>query len=828
MEFTAPFGAWLKQSRTKMGVTRSELARRAGYSVETLHKIEGGKLKASQLMAERLVEALDVPEMQRADFIAFATGESPHHKPHNLPAPATALIGREHELKVIQKWMRSGDVRLVTFIGPPGVGKTRLALEAAWELRDHYSDGAWMVALAAVSDPGMVETTIANALGVSNSVGARSIEDVKRHLRDKHLLLLLDNYEQVQAAGPVISELLAAASGLHVLVTSRLALNLRGEHLFAVSPLDEQPAVALFTQRAQAVRPDFSLNDNAGVVAEICNRLDRLPLAIELAASRARLFDPPQLLERLDSRLKLLTSNARDVPSRHRTLRDAIAVSYSLLADDERVVFRRLGAFAGGFTLTAAEQVAGEGLKTPMIDVLQSLVDQSLLKIDQGSREPRFSMLQTILEFSREALRDSGEADVIARRHAEFVICLSEREGGRRKDYTTPFMPEIANLDRAADTAQRLGDDVLQMRLFAIPPRWCIDAYRCLDTKWLIEWTQRPDPTQDELISLWGCALLRVSILMEIRDVGHDIRRRTIERSVAVLTQAGDIDHLADALAELSKCDWVAGDYTQAAVHAERSLGLRTQMGDLQPIVNAQAWLAAVWRDTGEHDQAEAMFNQCIALCRELADANIEAMAENGLGDLEYDRGDLVKSRRHYDAALNLWCKHSSYIWARVLPQRGLGRIACVEGDLTQAEKCLRQVVQVAEQGNAGERSFCLQYYAWLKHLQGDDESARRFLRQAIESQQLAVSRLNLVESLERAAWLAADQQKSERAARLFGAAHALRQKMGAPQPAGDHAFHERALSITKAELGESAFNAAWAEGSSMSLESAAEFALMI
>lgn len=323
-----------------------------------------------------------------------------------------------------------------------------------------------------------------------------------------------------------------------------------------------------------------------------------------------------------------------------------------------------------------------------------------------------------------------------------------------------------------------------------------------------------------------GRALLRVSILMELRDAGHDIRRRTIERSVAVLMQAGDVHHLADALAELSKCDWMAGDYTQAAVHAKRSLGLRTQMGDLQPIVNAQAWLAAVWRDTGECDQAEAMFNQCIALCRELDDANIEAMAENGMGDLEYDRGDLVKSRRHYETALDLWRKHSSYIWARALPQRGLGRIACVEGDLTQAEMCLHQVVQVAEQENASERSFCLQYYAWLKHLQGDDESATRFLRQAIESQQLAASRLNLVESLERAAWLSADQHEPKQATRLFGACAAAREKMGTPQPAGDHVFHERAVTLARADLDELAFNVTWDAGKTMTLDEAAAFAL--
>jgi tetratricopeptide (TPR) repeat protein len=247
-------------------------------------------------------------------------------------------------------------------------------------------------------------------------------------------------------------------------------------------------------------------------------------------------------------------------------------------------------------------------------------------------------------------------------------------------------------------------------------------------------------------------------------------------------------------------------------------------MGDLRPIVNAQAWLGAVWRDTGEHDRAEALFNQCIALCRELSDVNIEAMAENGMGDLEYDRGDLVKSRRHYETALDLWRKHSD--WARVLPQRGLGRIACVEGDLPQAEICLRQVVQAAEQGNAGERSFCLQYYAWLKHLQGDDESARRFLRRAIESQQMAASRLNLVESLERAAWLAADQHEPKQATWLLGACAAMRERMGTPQPAGDHAFHEHALAVIRVELDAATLDAAWGNGAGMTLEDAAAQAL--
>ncbi|HEX9440978.1 MAG TPA: AAA family ATPase, partial [Roseiflexaceae bacterium] len=365
----------------------------------------------------------------------------------NLPVQPTPLIGRDREVAAVCATFRRVDVRLVTLIGPGGVGKTRMGLQAAAELLDTFPDGVYFVALAPITDPALIAPTIAQMLGLQETGGRPLVALIEDYLRDKQLLLLLDNFEQVVVAAPLIAELLAAAPDLKLLVTSRAILHLSGEHVFPVPPLglpdrqqlptierlSQYDAVALFIARARAARPEFQVtNDNAPAVAEICHRLDGLPLAIELAAARSAVLSPQALLVRLDQRLKLLTGGARDLPIRQQTLRDTIAWSYDLLDAAEQTLFARLAVFVGGARLEAAEAVTTLNVETferfNVLDGLTTLAEQSLLRQDEGEKgEPHFVMLETIREYALERLEQSGEAQSIRRQHAIYYLALAER-----------------------------------------------------------------------------------------------------------------------------------------------------------------------------------------------------------------------------------------------------------------------------------------------------------------------------------------------------------------------------------------------------------------
>jgi predicted ATPase/transcriptional regulator with XRE-family HTH domain len=447
-----PFGGLLRRLRTAAAFSQEELAERAGLSVRGLSDLERGVVQAPRLETVRLLaDALALGDQDRAALLAAArpelttTGSTGRGHPSSLaalPIPPTRLIGRDAEVAALCDLLAQPDVRLVTLTGAGGSGKTHLALAVAAKVRDRYPDGVWFVDLAPLTDPTLVVPTIAATLAVREIAGESLIESVSRYLRDRQLLLLLDNCEQVRAAATDIAALLATAATLAILATSREPLHIRAEHEVALLPLplpapERLPpladlgriaAVEMFVERARAASADFMLTtSNAAAIVAICQRLDGLPLAIELAAARIKVLPPAALLARLEHRLPLLTGGGRDVPARQRTMRDAIAWSYDLLSPGEQALFRRLALFVGGFTLGAAEAVAAPDGERSVLDGLHTLVEQSLFRqVPSASDEPRYRMLETIREFALDQLdHHQDEAASTRRAHANFFAGLA-------------------------------------------------------------------------------------------------------------------------------------------------------------------------------------------------------------------------------------------------------------------------------------------------------------------------------------------------------------------------------------------------------------------
>jgi len=600
----------------------------------------------------------------RQDASLIPAASRPSSRVSGVRRPATPLIGREHDLVRLCELLRDPDIALVTLTGIGGIGKTRLALEAAERLAGDFPDGVCFVELAAITDPTLVLPSVAQALGLQAADGDAGLA-LRDHLREQRLLLVLDNFESVLAAAPALGDLLSAAPSLKLLVTSVAALRIASEHDFSLPPLelpppgpdpDEAalgvvPAVELFVNRARAVRDDFALSaDNAAAVAEVCRRLEGLPLAIELAAARVRLLAPPELLARLTSRLDLLTDGARDAPERQRTIRAAIDWSYRLLDADEQLLFSRLGIFVGGATLEAIEAVCND---VATLDAITSLVDKRLLG-RRGDRWPRFVMLETLREYALEQSAASGEIEALRRRHTRHFLEFArgieaELDGPEQGRLMERLEADHANLRAAIGAAVADGDGGSAVGLAAALRRfWQVHGHVDEGLRALESVADAfPDaPPLDRNKVLNGAGVL----LGERGE--YAASRARFEEALAVAREIADPRRTAVALSNLGNISLYEGDLDTAHARYREALSIYEQLDERVNQAVAYENIGLVELARGEREQAIATFERGLA-CAEAAQAPHEAASVSiPLARARLAAGELERPRELLGSAL--------------------------------------------------------------------------------------------------------------------------------------------------------------------------------
>lgn len=837
MESASTFGQWLKQRRHELDLTQDTIAEALGCSSDTIRKIESGQRRPSRQIAELLANILQIDPQERSTFVLWARGMAtpspapgtrvPSTTPSDarpavpyptsdsslsLPVLPTPLIGREHDLAALKALMWRSTTRLVTLLGPPGIGKTNLSIALASALQADFKDGLTYVPLSPISDSALVIPTLAEAVGVSETSSRPLVEGLQDALREKQMLLILDNFEQVVPAASALSDLLAVAPQLKILVTSRSPLHLRGEKLVEIPPLKvpnlqhlppleelaQIGSVALFVERVQAVHGDFELTpENAPLVAAICARLDGLPLAIELAAARTRVLSLSALLSRLEHQLAILTGGPRDAPLHQRALRDALESSYKLLSADQQKLFRHLGIFDGPFTLEAAERVAGATL-----DGLEAILDQSLLRLQErpvaelnvtghnGDTEPRFAMLVPVREYAVEQLDAAGEDYQVSLNHAHYFLDLAlagevEMKGPTQKKWLDRIESAYSDIRSTLNWTLKHDQSEIALRMVAILRLfWLNRGYRQEGLRWM---EQALAQGKDAPAEARAEGLNAIGVLANRQGLRAEAVRYLME-AVALSKELGNKPLIANTLLSLGLVLTVTGDYARAAPYLDESEAVSREIGDSILIAKALSGRARIISRMGDHTQAMQLYEEALAIRRQLGALVEIAVILQNLGSMALRQQDYPRAIAYAEECAAI----ATEVGSNELLIYSLGLAANASSELGKYEVAAANFGKVlsivVEMGMVDMIAYVF------------EEIARIALR----------------------------TDQAGKAARLFGAAEALRESAGIQVDAPNRADIISNIETLKGALSEPEFNAAWTIGRAMSLPDAASFAKAI
>lgn len=871
MQGPTSFGRWLKQRRKALELTQDDLARLVNCSEITIRKIEANERRPSKQIAELLADQLSIAPSERTAFLQFARGEAddsalteqlagqhrePVHwrtsqRPTNLVRPLTQLIARAQEIAALRHILLHGETRLLTVAGPGGIGKTSLALEVAYKLIDEFTDGVFLVTLDTITDPQMIAPTIAQTLGLvdvdQQPLRARLIG----HLRDKHLLLVLDNFEHIVGAAPLVTELLAACPWLHIIVTSRAPLHVRGERQFLVQPLplpepqqsvtleaaQQYGAVALFTARAQAARSGWELTEqNASAVVALCQQLDGLPLAIELTAAHSRLLAPHEMLAQIRAKSPMLAAGFRDLPTRQQTLRNAIDWSYNLLEQETQKVFARLSVFNGGCTLQAALAICGDvrpaDTPTNLLDQLSILVDQSLLRREESQDgSSRFAMLNTIRDYAREKLEIAREATEMQDRHLQHFLEIAESaepllRTAQQREWVARLEQEHNNFQaalewcRAQPCQPRFG-----LRLAgALGEFWYMRSYPSVGRSWLELFLERDSgtPTAERAKALHYAGMMAGMQGDSAQAIAW------YQESVQIYRGLGNTWGECYALADLGYVQvWHDYQAEQGRMLLEESLALSRQTGDpwLIARVTLRAGMYSYYfgRDL---ERARALLEESLAQARIAGDtwntSNVLIPLSNALWSEDEDRRTIALAEEALALARAVGNQASI---ARAL--NILGMIALADGNDEQARSYHTQSLDLAQSSGLSFQVASARYLLGLVAMhQREYLEAQAFFTQCINDYHKLNDKLRIALCMVALAGVAEALGQTRRAVRLLGATAMLLDLIDARLEGTDRLEYDQYLAETRARLDPALWHAEWSEGQTMTLDQALIYAV--
>jgi predicted ATPase/transcriptional regulator with XRE-family HTH domain len=876
----ATFGALLRHYRLAAGLSQEELAERAGLSVQGLSALENGRRQTLyRHTVTLLAKAMNLPASDAAaletaivrvratasvaapalgDLIQGTThnseptgdasppGQAPQPARTNLPVQPTSFLGRERELGEVRALL--GQAPLVTLTGAGGAGKTRLALAVSGDVINEYADGGYLVELAPLVDPTLVMQTVATALGLREEPNRPLLATIIDHLKARRLLLVLDNCKHlIDVCAELATALLRSCPHLRILATSRETLEVPGESIYRVPSLTlpdfaqvldpehvgASAAVQLFVQRAWSRRPDFMLNtQNAAIVAEVCTRLDGMPLAIELAAARVGSLPVEGIAKRLDDRFRLLTGGSRTVVPRQQTLRAALDWSYDLLDEPERVLLRRLSVFACGWALEAAETVcAGDVIDgLAILDLLDGLVNKSLVVLDAGGPTgvpERYRLLETVRQYGRERLETHGEEPAVRDRHLAWCVALAEEAaaqmtGPEQGQWLDRLEREHDNLLTALGWARERGMGEEGLRLAgALWSFWWPRGYFSEAHIWLAAALASGGSSAARARALTSASFLA-------SEQGDNERAAILlEESLALRRALGDKPGIADSLSDLGWLAFWQGDGRRAATLLEEGLALQRALGDRRSVANSLITLGWIVCQRGEHARAGPLIEEGLALWRELGDTAGIALALHTLGWIAFWQGEYGRAAALLEEALTL-LRNLGHAPGSALALDSLGRVAHVQGAYGRAVALVEESLSLRrELGHRWGIANSLHNLGRLAYTQGEYRRAAALQEEGLLLSSNINARDLVADGLEGLACVAAARRLPQRAALLGGAAETLREALGIPLTPDKRADHEQAVQAIRVVLGEGAFAAAWAEGRALPLDEAIALALV-